>query len=75
MLDLCEHSLGSRCTSKLDHNRQVLLRLRADGATMPESVAKWADEANWMGGDAVVLTADTAEVRRGPSMGHSVVAL
>lgn len=63
MLDSCEQSLSFRCTSKLEHNGQVLLHLRADGATMPESVAKWANEANWMGGDAVVLTADTAEVR------------
>lgn len=41
---------------------QVVLSLRADGATVPESVSKWADEANWMGGDAVVLSSDTAEV-------------
>lgn len=41
---------------------QVVLTLREDGATAPEAVSKWADEANWMGGDAVVLAADTAEV-------------
>lgn len=42
---------------------------------MPESVAKWADEANWMGGDAVVLTADTAEVGCGPYTYRSLVVL
>lgn len=36
--------------------------LREDGERVPEGVSKWADEANWMGGDAVVLTSDTAEV-------------
>lgn len=41
---------------------KVVLSLRADGATVPETVSKWADEENWMGGDAVVLSADTAEV-------------
>lgn len=44
--------------------QQVVLCLREDGGTVPEGVSKWADESNWMGGDAVVLTADTAEVRR-----------
>lgn len=37
--------------------------LRADGSSVPEAVSKWADEDNWMGGDAVLLLADTAEVR------------
>lgn len=36
--------------------------LRADGSSVPEAVSKWADEDNWMGGDAVLLLADTAEV-------------
>lgn len=42
---------------------KVVLSLREDGATVPEAVSKWADECNWMGGDAIVLSADTAEVR------------
>lgn len=41
---------------------QIVLVLREDGDTVPEAVSKWADESNWMGGDAVVLSADTAEV-------------
>ena len=36
--------------------------MREDGNMVSEGVSKWADESNWMGGDAVVLTADTAEV-------------
>ncbi|CAN0391465.1 unnamed protein product, partial [Ectocarpus fasciculatus] len=31
-------------------------------STVPGGVSKWADEDNWMGGDAIVLTADTAEI-------------
>lgn len=41
-----------------------MLTLREGGAAVPEAVSKWADEENWMGGDAVVLSADTAEVCR-----------
>ena len=32
---------------------------------MPEAVSKWAEDDNWMGGDVVVLTRDTAEVSTG----------
>lgn len=46
--------------------QKVVLCLREDGSTVPEGVSKWADESNWMGGDAVVLTADTAEVHTVP---------
>lgn len=41
---------------------KMMLCLRADRQTLPEGVSKWAEEDNWMGGDVVVLTADTAEV-------------
>ncbi|CAN0069507.1 unnamed protein product, partial [Ectocarpus sp. 4 AP-2014] len=50
------------CQRSVQHALQVVLCLRADGSTVPGGVAKWADEDNWMGGDAIVLTADTAEI-------------
>ncbi|CAM9574522.1 unnamed protein product [Sphacelaria rigidula] len=50
------------CQRSVQHALQIVLVLREDGDTVPEAVSKWADESNWMGGDAVVLSADTAEV-------------
>ncbi|CAM9346290.1 unnamed protein product, partial [Scytosiphon promiscuus] len=50
------------CQRSVQHALQVVLCLRSDGDTVPEEVSKWAQEENWMGGDAVVLTADTAEI-------------
>ena len=58
------HSLfAMTCVSCVTSCEKVVLCLRADGREVPEAASKWAQEENWMGGDAVVLSADTAEVR------------